>query len=188
MWVRGCGTKLLDWNDVDVNSKDKDGRTPLYLASENNHDAVVGLLLARSDLDVNLKIGTGETPLLIAVRRVNKSIVRLLLENGANVYAKNDSGKTALHFAIDRTALDMVRLLIQHGADVNARDRQGKTPLHLAAKISTNKTAIIEKLIMAGADIYAQDYDENRAIDPSDSKIVELFQRLEQAEGQAADS
>jgi ankyrin repeat protein len=36
---------LLETGKVDVDSKDSDGQTPLSLATENGHEAVVQLLL-----------------------------------------------------------------------------------------------------------------------------------------------
>jgi ankyrin repeat protein len=38
---------LLARHEVNVNSKDKNGQTPLFYAAKNGHDAVVNLLLAR---------------------------------------------------------------------------------------------------------------------------------------------
>ena len=41
--------------DVDVNSKDKDGRSPLLYAAQNCNSEKVCLFLARGDVDVNSK-------------------------------------------------------------------------------------------------------------------------------------
>jgi ankyrin repeat protein len=44
---------LLAKDGVDVNFKDKDGRTPLWYTAGNGHEAVVKLLLATDGVDVN---------------------------------------------------------------------------------------------------------------------------------------
>jgi ankyrin repeat protein len=42
---------LVERDDVDADSKDKDGRTPLSYAVEGRYEAVVQLLVDRDDID-----------------------------------------------------------------------------------------------------------------------------------------
>jgi ankyrin repeat protein len=44
---------LLDAGKADVNSKDKDDRTPLQWAVQNGHDAVIKLLLDTGNVEVD---------------------------------------------------------------------------------------------------------------------------------------
>jgi len=55
---------LLDTDKVDVDVKDKDGRTPLWRAVENRHEAIVKLLLDTGKVDVNIKNKDSRTLLL----------------------------------------------------------------------------------------------------------------------------
>jgi ankyrin repeat protein len=74
---------LLD-QGVDVNAKDKGGRTPLILAAWKQETEVMNLLLERG-ADVNAKDKDGGTPLMWSALHVNTDMVRLVLDHGADV-------------------------------------------------------------------------------------------------------
>ena len=80
--ARGGGKALLAWDDVDLNSKDRGGRTPLSWAAEKGHEAVVKTLLAREDVDLNSKDRDGQTPLSWAVRNGYEVVAKLLQSRG----------------------------------------------------------------------------------------------------------
>ena len=44
---------LLKQNDVEVNSEDEYGHSPLLFAAKNGHERVVRLLLEHNDVEVN---------------------------------------------------------------------------------------------------------------------------------------
>jgi hypothetical protein len=54
---------FLAQGNIDVNVKDKNGRTSLSHAAEGGHEAVVKLLLAQSDAGINAKDENSQTPL-----------------------------------------------------------------------------------------------------------------------------
>ncbi|KAF1954423.1 hypothetical protein CC80DRAFT_550448, partial [Byssothecium circinans] len=58
--------RLLIENEADVNAKNKNGETPLWLAAENGHETIVKLLLDTGKVDVNSKGQRGRTPLWLA--------------------------------------------------------------------------------------------------------------------------
>jgi len=70
---------LLAKADVDPNSKDNDGQTPLSRAAENGYEEVVKLLLAKVDVNPDLKDNNGRTPLSWAVANRQEEVVKLLL-------------------------------------------------------------------------------------------------------------
>jgi ankyrin repeat protein len=54
---------LVRRDDVEADSKDEDGRTPLSWAVEGGHEAVVKLLVERDDVEADSKHSRGRTPL-----------------------------------------------------------------------------------------------------------------------------
>jgi hypothetical protein len=114
--------KLIEY-DADINARDVDGWTPLYLASGGylKDGSVLRLLLERG-VDVNARADDGSTPLHEALENEALEVVRLLLEHGADIEAVNRDGKTALqvvgrYLEVDQGRRDEItRLLVQHGA------------------------------------------------------------------------
>ena len=70
--------------DVDADSRDGGGGTPLSWAAFNGHEGVVRLLAGRKDVDVNSKDKNGKTPRLCALERGHQNVVRVLLEHCGN--------------------------------------------------------------------------------------------------------
>ncbi|KAF2795659.1 ankyrin, partial [Melanomma pulvis-pyrius CBS 109.77] len=64
--------------EVNVDSKDEHGRTPLLLAAREGHQAVVELLLKTGKVDVEPKDIAGQTPLWYAAQRGDQTVVELL--------------------------------------------------------------------------------------------------------------
>jgi uncharacterized protein len=99
--------------------------TPLHIAADGGHPAVVRALLARQGgrvaLDVNVRTTTGATPLHFAAASGNSETVGILLDNGADVNATEPQwGQTPLMFAAASGRTDIVKLLVAHGAAVGA--------------------------------------------------------------------
>ena len=91
----GLVTTLLDKN-ANVDSKDTKYRTPLSLAAENGHEAVVKLLLDKN-ADVESKDDEhGQTPLSLAAENGHEAVVKLLLDKNADVESKDKNDRTPL--------------------------------------------------------------------------------------------
>ena len=99
---------------VDVNTKDKEGWSPLYHAALYGYYETVELLIS-SGADLNSLDEDGFTPLHKAAGQNHWEIVELLISNGAEVNATVKSGilkgTTPLDFGYDESAA----LLRKHG-------------------------------------------------------------------------
>jgi ankyrin repeat protein len=71
-------------------TKDKNGQTPLHVASKNGKEAIVSLLLEHG-ADVNAEHDNdGLTPLHLACEYEEEAVVALLLKKGADVNVKDN--------------------------------------------------------------------------------------------------
>lgn len=74
---------LLENDEVEVDSRDYEGRTPLWFAAMQGQEAVVRPMLESGKVDVNSKDRYGQTPLLRAAEEGHETVVRLLLANSS---------------------------------------------------------------------------------------------------------
>ncbi|CRL21491.1 Cyclin-like F-box [Penicillium camemberti] len=96
-------------DEVDINSQDSQGRTPLWdcvafnqydmtrllLAQDRLDPNLVEHLLELKRLDVNKQTSTGQTALLKAIEVDNKEVIKMLARAGANPDIGMSNGKTA---------------------------------------------------------------------------------------------
>ena len=93
-------TKLLLQLKADPNTKDKNGYTPLHLASRVGRVDTARLLL-QFKADTTTKDRYGYLPLHWASRCGKVDIARLLLQFKVDPNTKNKNGETPLHWASD---------------------------------------------------------------------------------------
>jgi ankyrin repeat protein len=105
------GKLLLGTGNVDIDSKDNYGQTPLLWAAESGHEAVVKLLLEMGKADVDCNCN-GRTPLSYAAENGHEAVVKLLLETGrADVDSRDKYSWTPLSFATLHGHEAVVKLL-----------------------------------------------------------------------------
>jgi ankyrin repeat protein len=152
----GCGMSarlLLAADPAIVNSKDKDGKTPLFVAAEQGHQEVVEMMLEKSS-DINAQSGRHGNALYAASVEGRKEVVTLLLEKGADVNAQGRQYGNALQAASARGYKDIATLLLDKGANVNAQGGQFGNSLQAALIYSHKDMATL--LLDKGADVNAQ--------------------------------
>jgi ankyrin repeat protein len=119
---------------VGLETKAKNGFTPLMLAAENNEAKPLKALL-KANVKVDYAKDDGVTALIVAAGNGSADATSILLGAKANVSAKTKSGWTALMEAVSANSADVVKLLIAAKADPNySVPDDGETALMVAAE------------------------------------------------------
>lgn len=131
--------RMLLGTNIDLEVKDKEGRTALLWAAATGKSDLAELLLtgrSRNNADIRTTNNRGKTALHLAVEsKTNRlALVKMLLENGADVHATSDGRWTALHNTAEKGYEDVASLLLQWNANANATTSNGMTALHWAAR------------------------------------------------------
>ncbi|XP_060182090.1 protein VAPYRIN-LIKE-like [Lycium barbarum] len=160
----------LGYADIDLNSIDFQGRTPLHIASIHGHVEVIQFLVSVGS-DTDMLDSQGWTPLHFAAHQGHFEAVDFVL-NHSNFakYALTKQGKTAYELATDKGHSKLYDLLllgdtlhraarkgdvsdikkcITEGANVNGKDQNGWTPLHRAA--FKGRIEVVKVLVKHGA-------------------------------------
>ena len=132
---------------TDINAKNPEGATPLYIAARNGYENIVKYLVEH-----NAKIDEGlndkTTPLYIATRNGYENIVKYLVEHNANINKESNMGITPLAIAAYKKHETLVKHLIEHKAEIN---KGVKSPLHIASQNGDKK--MVQYLLEHGANI-----------------------------------
>ncbi|SPP76638.1 blast:Protein TANC2 [Drosophila guanche] len=116
-----------------IDARNRQGYSALWLAVKEGHWSVVEQLLQRGAL-VDEPLGqTRKTPLMIAAEEGHLELVELLLARGAALEAQDHEGFTALSWACLRGHLAATKCLLEHGCNRHHEDHNGRTSLDLAA-------------------------------------------------------
>ena len=177
---------------ADVNNRDRAGKTPLCIASENRDPKCVEsmklLIDAKSDVNSNDRLGG--TPLLWAAGLGTPEAVSLLIASGAKVSVQDKNGLTPLLWAAGTGDPRSVQILIDNKADLDVADNlTGDTAIMRAARNGKYESLVI--LIKAGSKL---DMKNRQGMTPwlvaSMSGTVEKLKALKDANAdiQAKDS
>lgn len=168
----------------DVNARNREGNSALYLAVLKHNQKVIEILLEKnadifscnssdySPLRLALTAGgdvqdwlitndtikavdgSGNSALHFAASWGLKNAAAALIAKGADTEAKNSRGEVPMFNAAQVDSPDLIEVLISSGANVNTRDNLGSTALHVAVRWDSQKAA--RRLIQRGADVNAQ--------------------------------
>lgn len=168
----------------DVNARNVNGESALYIAVQKNQKQIGEMLLARgadifsannqnfsplrlalqpnnpaanwliTSQTIHATDGYGNTPLHYVSEWGMEEAVLYLLTRGANPIAKNANGEIPLFSAVKADNANLISNLIVGGSNIFARDNLGSTPLHTAVRWNAGNSA--NYLISHGIEIDAQ--------------------------------
>ncbi|KAH7398328.1 ankyrin repeat-containing domain protein [Pyrenochaeta sp. MPI-SDFR-AT-0127] len=149
---------IVEYGDVDIDTTDANGRTPLLWAAWRGDIVKVGLLL-KYGANVNKADHQQWTPLAKACKAGHLGVVLCLLEAKANLALPTSQGFQPIHHASANKTYGavVVKELLTRGVDVNAYSDRHETALHNAANRGSVET--IQCLLDHGANIDAADGD-----------------------------
>jgi ankyrin repeat protein len=154
--------KLLVGANANLEVKDCQNTSPLYMATRLGHAEAVKVLLeggAKVDAEFD---EDGWTPLVLACKDGNVKVARVLLEHGADVNHRctteifgatlRDITPIVAALMADATPPAMLKLLLRNGADISITTSLGFHPLHCATSRHT-----VSMLVGAGAQLDTRD-------------------------------
>ncbi|KAH6714506.1 Pfs, NB-ARC and ankyrin domain protein [Leptodontidium sp. MPI-SDFR-AT-0119] len=144
---------LIGLGNLDHDSKDTKGRTPLYVAAEGGASVLCQMLLNKG-VGINAQGGYYGNALQAASIGGHKEVVTLLLDKGADVNAQGGHYGNALQAASVAGYKKVVTLLLNKGANVNAQS--GHYGNALQAALIRGHKEVVALLLDKGADVNAQ--------------------------------
>ena len=129
--------------------EEKDVTAPFLKAIKGGDLMKVEKFLDKDEGLSNASNKKGQTSVMIAIEERCSDIVETLLESGAKVNQRDPKGLCELHYCVyEEDDLSTVKL-IRAGAKLNNKDNDGDTPLHLAARLATEGSQAIAKLMLS---------------------------------------
>jgi len=159
-----CLMTLLDFELVDVNSRNGKGETISHLISKSRSSydlsEIIEKLVSHEELDLNIA-DTGihkENPLHVACS-LNPNYALIFMDaHLININAQTTDGNTVLHILSRKAGNpDLINKVIHYpGIDFNLTQTHSETVLHLLAK--SNQSSVISDIVqMDGVDLNIQD-------------------------------
>ncbi|KAK6501260.1 hypothetical protein TWF481_009101 [Arthrobotrys musiformis] len=164
--------------DINLEAKDKAGRTALFHAAKMGKGGLLELLL-QWGAELESRDNDGRTALSLAAEFGHLSIVRILLREGAQPNVVDNMGRTALFWSLIRCnddlqrCIQLVELLLKRNPDLLLEDRDGRTVLSLAAE-RARPVKILSLLLENGSNVHQRD---NQGRSPLSWAVAEVGRR-----------
>ncbi|XP_067678535.1 ankyrin repeat domain-containing protein 50-like [Haliotis asinina] len=124
--------EILSQGHVDIDCKERIGRTPVMWAAGEGHKEVVDLLVSRG-ANLSIRDGFGLTILHSACLGGDVDLVKnVISQNMLDINGRVHCGRTAVMMAAENRHRDVVKLLVDKGADVSVVDETGDNIIHCA--------------------------------------------------------
>lgn len=193
--------KIIKYGGANINSRNRDGYTPLIYAVINNSDGSYDKMIASmvsqfndfpDDIDLDQLSQKEQDKMILDVEATDSknkltalqyasstkstaTVSRLLKMAEANPnVGENTKFGTPLHICAADSNKKIATILIQYGADVDAKNLERKTPLMVA--LENGNTGVADVLISAGAEVNVKNRDKETplhlAVLNSDDYIV----------------
>jgi N-acyl-D-amino-acid deacylase len=158
------GAKVTSDKGVEVRN---DASALFFAVMAGDIEMVGALLEAGGRLQDRMKVlgNIVTSPLAFATFEDDAVLVDYLIGKGADPNELDNDGMSILGSATIGNHVATVQVLLARGAKVNYVDKLGMTPLLYAASINFGDTAVLERLIAAGADLKVKNKQGLTALD-----------------------
>jgi len=154
---------LLMLAGADPNAPDRKGRTPLFVAAENENLSLAEMLIKHGANASFVSSTWKETPVQMMIDKKNIFMLAILINNGAPVTVETDFEKTPVAMAIEAGFPYLKYLLQASDLLLDSKDKNENSFLHYAV-LENNDSRIIEELVKAGLDIEAVNSEGKTAL------------------------
>ncbi|CAN5230223.1 hypothetical protein BH20VER2_BH20VER2_13170 [soil metagenome] len=134
---------------VDVNGRNANGRTALFLAVQQQDGALIQRLL-EAGASVDVADAEGVTPLMLVARQEDGDLLRKFVDRSTDVNALDGKGWSAAHHAVEAKQADAVELLVPLLPQVDEPTRDG--PDLIAMACATRDLRIVEAVLTCAPD------------------------------------
>ena len=163
---------------IDVNIPNKEGFTPLLLATFNQNKKCVEILLSIDDINVNY-LGPSGSALHIACKRNNPKIVSLLLLK-CDILLLDKNNKVALEYTSDNNIRNLIsKIIFQKSTKIN--DKESLTYKNISQFIKKYKYLLIEQKKIISPLSFNEKYDFLNKIEKFPIKPSFVYGFLEKA-------
>lgn len=129
---------------ADINFQNREGQTPLIVASQNKTRQESFLRLLSNGADMYKTDNQGKTPLMHSCNNNNSTYIDILLKKGninLLVNVQDNNGASPIMYVAKRGNREALRVLISRGGNIDFADKFGRTAIDYA-KLGENPTCV----------------------------------------------